>query len=146
MSIRSRLTYSSPPRRRGSRHLNFWIPLKPALAKAGAGITILLLVTFSAAADATPVIPLYHATYSVDRNDLRIGTANFSLTQNKDGTYTYQSVTQASGLAALFFSDVITETSHFTVSNGHLQPLLYSYTPAGNDHDKPESIRFDWNK
>ncbi|HEX5339564.1 MAG TPA: DUF3108 domain-containing protein [Gammaproteobacteria bacterium] len=95
---------------------------------------------------AEPHIPLYHASYSASRNDLRVGTAAFSLTRNQDGSYTYQSVTRPSGLAALFFSDVITESSQFGISNGKPQPLLYNYRHSGNDHDKPERIRFDWTK
>lgn len=110
-------------------------------------MTILLLTTANTAAyAAAPAIPLYHATYSIGRNDLRIGSAQFSLTKSKNGIYTYESVTQAAGLAALFFSDVITEISHFTVTDGRLQPLLYSYTHTGNDHDRSQSIRFDWNR
>jgi hypothetical protein len=109
-------------------------------------LTGLFLTCAFGTVSAAPVIPLYHATYSVGRNDLRIGNAQFSLTKSKNGIYTYTSVTQASGLAALFFSDVITEISHFTVTDGRLQPLLYSYTHTGNDHDQSQSIRFDWNR
>ena len=91
-------------------------------------------------------IPLYQADYSIGRNSLRIGTASFSLTQNKDGTYTYTSVSKAAGLAALFLSDVITETSHFKVTDGKLQSLQYIYEHTGNDKDKKENIQFDWDK
>ena len=108
-------------------------------------MTIFLLVGTAFAA-ATPTIPLYRATYSVGRNNLHVGNAQFSLTKSKNGLYTYESVTQAAGLAALFFGDVITETSHFTFTNGRLQPLLYSYTHTGNDHDRSQTIRFDWNR
>ncbi len=108
--------------------------------------TVLLVCTLGTATAASPTIPLYHATYSVGRNDLRIGTANFTLTRNKDGTYTYKSITQATGLAALFFSDVITETSRFKVSDGNLQSLEYSYDHTGNTKDKKETIRFNWDK
>ncbi len=91
-------------------------------------------------------IPLYKADYSVGRNSLRLGTARFSLTQNKDGTYTYTSVSRAAGLAALFLSDVITETSRFKVTDGNLQPLQYSYDHSGNSRDRKENIQFDWAK
>ena len=136
--IISALTDSPPWRTPGSRDLNNWIP-------AFAGVTIFLLVGTAFAA-ATPTIPLYHATYSVGRNDLRIGNAQFSLTKSQNGIYTYESVTQAAGLAALFLSDVITEISHFTVADGRLQPLLYSYEHTGSDHDRSQSIRFEWNR
>lgn len=105
-----------------------------------------VLSCFTPALAVPPAIPLYHASYSVGRNDLHIGTAQFSLSQEKNGTYTYKSVTQAVGLAALFFSDIITETSHFAVNNDRLQPLVYSYAHSGNDRDRSQTIRFDWSK
>ena len=92
------------------------------------------------------VVPLYQATYSIGRNDFRIGDASFSLTQNQDGTYTYTSVSKAAGLVSLFVSDVVTETSRFKVMDGELQSLQYTYEHTGNDKDKKENIRFDWDK
>lgn len=98
------------------------------------------------AAAGTPHIPRYHATYAVDRSDLRIGTAAFSLVRNQDGSYTYQSVTRPSGLLALFRSDVITETSRFAVVDGQLRSLYYSYRHTGSGRDQFETIVFEWNK
>ena len=106
---------------------------------------LFLTCTFGTALAATPAIPLYHATYSLERNDLHIGNAEFSVTRNANGSYAYQSVTQASGLLSLFLHTVITETSHFTVTNGQPRSLFYSYQETG-DSDKSELIRFDWNK
>ncbi|MGA9852636.1 MAG: DUF3108 domain-containing protein [Gammaproteobacteria bacterium] len=103
---------------------------------------VLLSCVFSAALAAAPAIPLYHATYSMGS----VLTADFSLTQNKDGTYTYRSVTQTSGLVALFRRITFTETSHFAVAHGNLQPLLYSYIRSDNGNDQSETIQFDWNK
>lgn len=110
-------------------------------------MTILLLALASTSATAAaPAIPLYHATYAVNRNDLHIGNARFSLTREANGTYDYQSVTQASGLASLFFSDVITEISYFAVNANGLQPLLYSYTDTGHGHNRDQTIHFNWAK
>ena len=139
MIITGSFIYPPPPRRRGSRHLINWIP-------AFAGMTIFLFIVSGKVSAATAAIPLYHATYSVGRNDLHIGTAVFSLTKNQNGTYTYQSVTQPAGLVSLFRSDVITETSHFSLVDGAPRSLLYSYTHTGGGDHKPQSIRFDWNK
>ncbi|MGH8280142.1 MAG: DUF3108 domain-containing protein, partial [Gammaproteobacteria bacterium] len=106
----------------------------------------LLLATLNVAAGATLTVPLYHATYAVRRNDLHIGDARFSLTREPNGTYDYQSVTQASGLVALFVGDIITETSYFAERDGHLFPLLYSYTHSGHGNDRGQTIHFDWNR
>lgn len=91
-------------------------------------------------------LPLYHASYAVSRNGFQIGVAEFSLRRNQDGSYQFQSVTRATGLAALFFSDVVTESSHFRISDGRLESLLYEYRHSGGDHDRSEKIRFDWNR
>ena len=99
--------------------------------------------TAPAAADAFP-IPAYQADYSVARNSLRIGNAHFSLAANGDGSYTYQSITKPAGLAAVFVSDVVTESSHFDLKDGRPHPLLYRYTQTG--HEKSETIQFDWDK
>lgn len=112
----------------------------------GLSLGLMLTLTFGSAAAAPPAIPLYHATYSVNRNDLHIGDAQFSLTHNANGTYAYKSVTQASGLASLFFSDVITELSYFEVNGSRLQPLLYRYNNTNHHHDREQTIHFDWNK
>ena len=105
----------------------------------------LLSGAIAPASAASPAIPLYHATYSVARNDLHIGAAIFTLTKGKNDIYTYQSITQPAGLVSLFRSDVITETSHFSVVDGLPRSLLYSYTHTGGGDNKPQSIRFDWN-
>lgn len=108
--------------------------------------TLLLFFGTSVARGAELQIPLYQATYSVGRNDLRIGIASFSLIQNQDGTYTYTSISKAAGLAALFVRDVVTETSHFKVSDGKLQSLQYTYDHTGNSKEKKENIQFEWDK
>jgi hypothetical protein len=91
-------------------------------------------------------IPLYHASYAVSRNGFQIGTAEFSLTRNPDGSYSYRSITQPTGLAALFFSDVITESSQFALKDGRPESLRYDYIHSSNDHDRSEHIRFNWDK
>lgn len=92
----------------------------------------------------TTSLRLYHASYAVSRNGFQIGVADFTLRRNRDGSYDFQSVTHATGLAALFFSDVVTESSHFQIKDGQLEPMLYEYTHSGGDHGRSEKIRFDW--
>ncbi|HET7395187.1 MAG TPA: DUF3108 domain-containing protein [Gammaproteobacteria bacterium] len=105
-----------------------------------------LLLAFSSAHAESVQIPLYHASYTVSRNDLQIGVAEFSLIRNPDGSYSYKSVTQPTGLAALFFSDIITESSQFTVEDGKPESLRYDYTNSNNSHDDAEHIQFDWSR
>lgn len=122
------------------RHPMYSLPIL-----AGLMLSVSVVAGTSALA-ASPAIPLYHATYSVSRNDLRIGTTVFTLGKSKSGIYAYQSVTQPAGLVSLFRSDVITETSHFNIVDGTPHSLLYSYTHSGGGDNKPQSIRFDWNR
>lgn len=90
------------------------------------------------------IVPPYQADYSVARNSLGIGNARFTLAANADGSYTYQSVTKPAGLAAIFVSDVVTESSHFDLKDGRPRARSYSYTQTG--HEKNETIQFDWDK
>lgn len=92
------------------------------------------------------VLAPYHADYSLARNSLTLGTASFSLKRSGDGGYTYKSVSHATGLAALFAGDVITQSSQFELAGGRPRPVLYAYTQAGGKHDKSETIQFEWSK
>ena len=112
-----------------------------ALLVAG---SVLLISSGAYAADTH--IPLYHASYSVSRNDFRVGVAEFTLARSPDGNYSYKSVTQPTGLAALFFSDVITESSQFTLRDGKPESLRYEYSHSSSSHDRSEQISFDWDK
>lgn len=105
----------------------------------------ILLISAGAFANDTR-IPLYHASYSVSRNDFRIGIAEFTLSRTRDGNYIYKSVTQPTGLAALFFSDVITESSQFALRGGKPESLRYDYSHSSSNHDRSEHISFDWDK
>jgi hypothetical protein len=107
----------------------------------------LLLSSWHVAVGAELQIPVYHATYTVGRGSLSIGTTRFMLKHDADGTYTYQSVTEPAGLVALFRSDVITETTTFSVEDGQLIPLHYSYSHTGDDDgNHSEDIQFQWDK
>ena len=111
-----------------------------------AGSALLLLGAAGTAMADGLAIPAYHADYSVARNSLSIGLAKFTLVENGDGSYTYQSVTRPTGVAALFFSDVVTETTHFEIDDGQPRSLLYSFSQTGGSHEKAETIQFDWQK
>ena len=89
-------------------------------------------------------LPLHDATYSVPRNGFQIGVADFDLTRKPDGSFSYRSKTQPTGLAALFFGDVIIESSDFTLTAGQPHSLRYRYMHTGGHHDKSEEITFDW--
>lgn len=106
-----------------------------------------LMFSATAIAQDTEVeVPIYQATYSLFLGSVRAGIASLSLSKNADGTYTYKSLTKSAGLAALFLNDVISETSHFKVTDGKLHPLQYTYEHTAKDKDDKETIQFDWAK
>lgn len=100
----------------------------------------------SGAAVDTGLFSPFQARYSLARNSLTLGASDFTLLHETDGSYTYKSVSRPTGLASLFASDVITETSHFQLVDGRPRSLSYSFSQTGGKHEKAESIQFDWDK
>jgi|GEM_PF-1070938 len=91
------------------------------------------------------VVRPFTATYE---GAVSLGTlaCKMTLTRDADGSYTYKSESHAIGLAAMFFKDVIVETSRFEMVDGRPRPLEYDYVRNGGKHDKTETIQFDWSK
>lgn len=107
-------------------------------------IIALLMISSGAWADTSELTP-FTAGYegSVSLGSLK---CEISLSRETDGTYTFKSTSHAIGFAAMFFKDVITETSHFEIVDGRPRSLEYSYVRTGGKHDKSETIQFDWRK
>lgn len=103
-----------------------------------------LLACLPAIAAADGLMP-FKASY---QGSVSVGSlvCEMALTHDADGSYTLQSSSHAVGLAALFVSDVITETSRFEMVGGRPRPLEYRYTRSGGKHEKSETIHFDWSK
>jgi len=87
----------------------------------------------------------FHADYDLEREGIGSAHSVFTLEKGADGSYAYKSVMHATGLASMFFSDVITETSTFTLDGGRPKAKSYSYSETGK---KPSSqlVTFDWDK
>ena len=104
-----------------------------------------LACSFGSVVFATNIsVPQYSASYTVRRNGLPIGVADITLDRKPDGGYSYRSKIHPTGLAALFFGDVVIETSNFKLMDGQPRSLRYRYTHSGGHHDKSEEITFDW--
>lgn len=103
-----------------------------------------LLVLASAAHADDGLVP-FKATYE---GSVSIGSlaCQMSLSRNSDGSYSYESTSHAIGFASFFFKDVITEVSRFEMVDGRPRPLEYRYTRTGGEHEKSETIDFDWKK
>lgn len=85
----------------------------------------------------------FHADYDMERDGVGSADSSVTLTRGGDGSYAYQSVLHVTGLASLFFSDVVTETSGFQLVDGHPRAVSYSYAETGK-HPSSETIQFDW--
>ena len=116
------------------------------LRTAGMIVAWLGLLPMTGARGDGGVLESYHADYSLARNSLTLGTARFSLEPDDTGSYLYESVSHATGLAALFASDVITQKSRFEVVGGQPRSLSYGYIQSGGRHEQSDETRFDWNK
>lgn len=84
----------------------------------------------------------FSMSYHVLRDGWHLGNAVFTLQKN-DGTWEFHSRARASGLASLFVHSTFTESSRFTLRDGVLQPLAYTYTDSGKPEHN-EEISFDW--
>lgn len=71
------------------------------------------------------------------------GVTKITFNYNENNTYSIYSHTQASGLASLFFGDLV-QKSEGSVNGAGLRPDFYSYQ-YGNDSKKLQSAHFNWN-
>src|ERR1051325_8283163 len=78
-------------------------------------LTAALLMTgaMAAHADGSLFTP-FHADYDLEREGIGSAHSVFTLEQGADGSYSYKSAMHATGIPAMFFSDLNTETSPFT--------------------------------
>lgn len=106
--------------------------------------TIFFISSFFSGVSLAELPQSFDATYALHYDDLRIGVMKRSLTRNNDGSGVFESHGKLTGLAAMFRSDKITESSHFMIKDGQLRPLSYSYLRTGSKKDKSETHRFDW--
>lgn len=104
---------------------------------------LLFFVTGAALASGFP-IPPYQASYSIAWGGMHVGNMEINLSREKGGNYRYRSVTNPAGLASLFASDVVTETSEFEMDGDMPRSLHYAYSQNGGKHDKSEDVDFDW--
>ena len=86
----------------------------------------------------------FEATYQLSRGSLKAARSKHSLSKTDSHAYTYRTVTEASGIVALFRDDKITEISSFTIQKNGLRPLAYDYQHKGTKKDRHQSIKYDW--
>jgi hypothetical protein len=87
----------------------------------------------------------FTADYSLAKKGMTLGKIRLSL--KKEGNdWRYETHAEASGLAAMFSNDTITESTLFKIDRDGLRPLHYRYLRSGEKHGKDLQTGFDWGK
>lgn len=114
----------SPP------HLG-WVLLAANTALAGQG---------EPAAD---LIKPFKAHYDAQWKSINVGTSDIELKRGAEpGQFVYVWSITARGIFKVVYSDPVTQTSWFSVAEGHIRPHKYLGTQGGAS----VSLDFDWNK
>jgi hypothetical protein len=85
----------------------------------------------------------FRAEYEVRVKGIYVGitTRQLKITKTR---IEYQSKATPGGLARLFFSDVVTETSTMERNGSGIKSIAYTYDQTGGKDIKHESVFFDW--
>jgi hypothetical protein len=82
------------------------------------------------------------AKYELSLKSMYVGIATRQLTV-EDKQLTFTSVAEPRGLARLFVSDIISESSTMTLDEKTIQPLNYRYQQSGGKKVIDDSVTFD---
>lgn len=104
-------------------------------------IAILVLVALPTASISGP-LSNFTATYKVERDDIVLGNARFTLSAQGENCHLYHGVAKPEGLAALLAGETI-EQSHFCLVGGKIRPVTYMTQEDGNKGDN-YTLNFDW--
>ena len=88
----------------------------------------------------------FSVTYEVNHNGMYLGDTVRHFKQLPDGDWQYTATTNAKGLAALFFSDTVVETSTLKQQGNHITPLTYVYNQTGGKDVEHYQIAFLWDQ
>lgn len=114
-----------------TRTLAAWLLCLTALAPAAA-----------LRADGVPAD--FHSLYAISINGFVIGESRIELAAQDSGRYQYRSDTQSAGLARLFRSDRVQESSLFVLHRGRIRPLEYRFDHTGSKKGRHAFLDFDW--
>jgi hypothetical protein len=99
------------------------------------------------AAEPVPAIPVYDAVYQVEYKGRNLGSSEFKVTHDAaQDSYEFTSTTSAKGLLAkLAAPNPTIEHSRFSVVDGRIRPVEYSYQDGSRKGDN-RRIQFDWQR
>jgi len=88
----------------------------------------------------------FSARYTLSAGNMTLGETTWSLEPVGDDRYLYQSVSEPTGIMALWRPDRVVERSEWRYHDDRLQPLDYSYERSGGRKDRHVRIAFDWER
>lgn len=88
----------------------------------------------------------FTAIYAISLNNFVIGESEIKLEAQPKSQYLYTSNTRSIGIARLFRSDVVQESSRFDLHRKHIRPLEYRFDHTGSKKQRHALLNFDWKK
>lgn len=88
--------------------------------------------------------PDFQSLYAISLNNFVIGESRIELKAQANGRYLYRSNTHSVGVARLFRSDRVVESSLFVLHRGHIRPLEYRFDHTGSKKGRQAFLDFDW--
>jgi hypothetical protein len=105
---------------------------------------ILVLLGACGMASADPIdLKPFRATYTAEWKGITAAGSILELRRDLPDTYAYSSTSAARGLFRMAFSETLTQTSTFRVTEGHIVPLTFRGT---DEKERPIDLTFDWQK
>ncbi|MFN2310094.1 MAG: DUF3108 domain-containing protein [Gammaproteobacteria bacterium] len=108
------------------------------------GLLCLVTLALAPAPQADTLPPDFQSLYAISLNNFVIGESRIELAAQADGRYLYRSNTRSVGVARLFRSDRVQESSLFILHRGHIRPLEYRFDHASSKKGRQAFLTFDW--
>ena len=105
---------------------------------------VLLLLVAGHAALADPIdLKPFRATYIAEWKGVTAASSTVELKNVSTNIYTYSSVSSARGIFRMAFSDALSQTSTFKITDGRVVPMLFQ---GSDEKERPINLTFDWEK
>ena len=106
--------------------------------------SLVLLITGFAQLALAGNPPNFSAEYSVRRGNFEAGRATVTLRQDNNN-YEYRSVSEPSGVVAVFASDRVTQTSKGAIQNNRFVPTSFTFLHMkGKKRKRYKTTQFNW--
>ena len=106
-----------------------------------------VLATVPLLSQAEQVLPAaFRAEFLLYTKGIKVARMEREYSRAADGSYSYRSETQATGLIALLRNDLILEITNWLLEGDNIKPVHYSYSHTRTKKERQVTIDFDWGK